>query len=406
MSIETREHTLDNGLRIVAEVDRQAVSAAAGFFVRTGARDEAPSLMGISHFLEHMVFRGAGGMDGEAIDRAFEDLGAANNAWTSHEVTAFHAHALPPSLDKVLDLLAALMRPDLKDDDLDDERPVILEEIAMYDDQPFSQLWESVTKAYYGTHAMGHRVLGSTDTVKAITPRDMRQWHTTRYGSDCITLAMAGAMDFDAMVQHTQALTSDWAPSGAERSWDAMDHHTHDLRLNSDRVTQSYLIGLSPAPSLQDDRRYSAAVLSWLAGHGDGSMLHWALVDNGLAEEAHIQYEGHDRSGVFASWAVCEPGAIDEVDSTLRRVLREAASNITNEDLARARSMIATSITRHGELPAGRMQRLGRRVATCGDVLALEEELAKIEAVSRADLSELVDDFPPEPVVGGRLLPS
>ena len=406
MSIETREHTLDNGLRIIAEVDRQAASAAAGFFVRTGGRDEPPLLMGISHFLEHMVFRSAGGMDGEAIDRAFDELGAVNNAWTSHEVTAFHAHTLPPSLGKVLDLLAAMMRPDLKDDDLHDERPVILEEIAMYDDQPFSQLWEAVTKAYYGAHSMGHRVLGTTDTVKAISPDDMRQWHEARYGSDCITLAMAGALDFDEMVQHARTLTGHWAPCLAERSWGNMDHHTHDLRLNSDRVAQCYLIGLSPAPSLQDDRRYSAAVLSWLAGHGDGSMLHWALVDNGLAEEAHIQYEGHDRSGVFASWAVCEPDAMDEVESTLRGVVQDAASNVTDQDLARARSMIATSITRHGELPAGRMQRLGRRVATCSDILPLEEELARVEAVSRADLIDLVDDFPPEPVVSGRLFPS
>ena len=146
-----------------------------------------------------------------------------------------------------------------------------------------------------------------------------------------------------------------------------------------------------------------AAVLAWIIGRGDGSLLHWALVDNGLAEEARLEYEGHDRCGVFASWAVCEPAQLDRVESTVRQVIAGAMDAITDDDLARARSMIATAVTMHGELPAGRMQRLGRRLATCGDVIPLEEELARLEAVTRGDLGDLVDAFSPDPVVTGTL---
>ena len=405
MSIESREHVMDNGLRIVAEVDSCAASAAAGFFVRTGARDETPRLMGISHFLEHMVFRGTDGLDGEAIDRAFEDLGASHNAWTSAEVTAFHGHALAESLPDMLDLLVRIMRPLLRDEDLEDERGVVLEEIAMYEDQPFWQLWEAAAEAYYDGHPMGHRVLGTTASVKTISPDDMRTWHASRYGSDCITLALAGRLDFNAIVNRMEQSIGGWASCGAARQWGDMDHRMQDLVLTSDRTTQGYLIGLAPAPALEDDRRHAAALLAWLAGHGDGSALHWALVDPGVAEEARLEYEGHDRSGVFAAWSVCEPSRMQEVESTMRQVIRESAEAVTDDDLGRARSMIATAVTVHGELPAGRMQRLGRRVAICGDVLPLDEELARIEAVSRDDLLAVVDAFPPEPVVLGKLLP-
>jgi predicted Zn-dependent peptidase len=406
MSIEIREHALDNGLRIVAEIDQHAASAAAGFFVRTGARDEAPEDMGISHFLEHMVFRGTGDLDGEAIDRAFEDLGASHNAWTSQEITAYHGHALPEALPGVLELLTRLLRPNLLDNDLHDERGVILEEIAMYEDQPFWQLWEAVGEAYYGTHPMSHRVLGTTDTVKAISPDAMRRWHGTRYGSNCTTLALAGRVDFDAVVEQVAAHTADWAATDASRSREDMQHAAQDLRLTNERVQQGYLIGVAPAPALQDERRCVAAVLAWLVGHGDGSLLHWALVDQGHAEEARIEFEGHDRSGVFASWAVCEPDRVDMVESTMRDVIRTASDSITDDDLARARSMIASAVMLHGELPAGRMQRLGRRLATCGDVIPLEEELARIDAVTCDDIAQLVAEFPPDPIVFGRLVPA
>ena len=405
MSIAIAEHVLNNGLRIVAEVDRRAASAAAGFFVSTGSRDETPEHMGISHFLEHMVFRGTGDLDGEAIDLAFESLGASHNAWTSQEVTAFHAHALPESLPGILDLLSKLMRPNLHDQDLHDERDVVLEEIAMYDDQPFWQLWEATGEAYYGSHPMGHRVLGNHDTVQAITPEAMRQWHGARYGSDCIALSLAGKVDMDATVELVQSLTADWSPTGATRARPELEHTAQEVHRTREGVQQGYLMGIAPAPALQDDQRCAAAVLAWLIGHGDGSLLHWALVDAGHAEEARIEYEGHDQSGVWAAWAVCRPDMLDAVDTTMRRVITSAMDDITDDDLARARAMIATAVTQHGELPAGRMQRLGRRVTICGDIVPLEEELARIDAVTKSDLGALIDAFPPTPIVCGRLGP-
>ncbi|MED5322060.1 MAG: pitrilysin family protein, partial [Planctomycetota bacterium] len=177
-----RQHQLDNGLLISAEIDPQAVSAACGFFVDTGARDEPSQLMGVSHFLEHMAFKGSGDLTGEAIDKAFDDLGLDHNAWTSAEATAFWIHARPERLLEGFPILATLLRPELRGQDLEDERKVILEEIAMYEDEPFWVLIEGLLERYYAENGLGHRVLGTNTTVGGISREAMSSYHLERYG--------------------------------------------------------------------------------------------------------------------------------------------------------------------------------------------------------------------------------
>src|SRR5262245_43239430 len=137
MPIEFQQATLPNGLTIIAEIDDDAHSAAIGFFVKTGARDEHPGVMGVSHFLEHMMFKGTATRSAEEVDQEFDDLGAEHNAFTTSELTAFWAHSLPEHLNKAEEILADLLRPALRPTDFDNEKKVILEEIAMYNDHPF-----------------------------------------------------------------------------------------------------------------------------------------------------------------------------------------------------------------------------------------------------------------------------
>ena len=165
MSVTHHERRLDNGLTILAETDPDAHSAAVGFFVRTGARDEEPALMGVSHFLEHMMFKGTDDLPAEAINRGFDAMGARNNAYTTGEMTAFYAHVLPERTPDALALLGAMMRPALRQSDFDTEKGVILEEIAMYRDNPFWVLYEQCVEKRYGPHGRGHRVLGTETTV-------------------------------------------------------------------------------------------------------------------------------------------------------------------------------------------------------------------------------------------------
>lgn len=405
MPIQYREHELPNGLRIVAEIDPNAASTAAGFFVRSGARDEPHDLMGISHFLEHMVFKGTDTLGGEEIDEAFDELGVHHNAWTSHEITAFHVHGLPNTFDPAFRVLADIMRPALRADDLADEAEVVVEEIAMYEDQPFWQLWERVSEAYYGSHPMGHRVLGTADTVRAITPEIMRAWHADRYGADNIVLSLSGQVDFEAACDLANALCGDWKPTGAERTPREMTHSEQGFAVQNDRVSAAYVLGIAPAPAYQDERRYAAGVLSWILGRGDGSRLHWALVDPGHAEEAYAEYEGNDRCGRYVTWAICPPDRIEFVETTIRAVHDELIESITEDDLTVARAMIRTGVTVASELPAGRMQRLGRMICTAGAYTPLEEELDHINAITIDALREVAEAWPVQPVVMGRMGP-
>ncbi len=405
MAVAFKKHVLSNGMRVVAEEDPNAASAAVGFFVHSGARDEPADVMGISHLLEHMVFKGTAQRSGEEIDAAFDDLGVHHNAWTSHEITAFHAHGLPDVLKPALTILADIMRPALRESDLEDERAVVLEEIAMYEDQPFWQLWEAVSENYFAGDPMGHRVLGTVDTVSSIDAQTMQSWHADRYVTENTVLAMAGQLDFEEVCAHLESLIGHWPGGGVTRVCKPHQPASDHLTIESDRVSAGYMLSVAPAPALQDEDRHAAAVLAWLFGRGDGSRLHWALVDHGLAEEAQCAWEGHDRCGQFVTWAICEPEKLPHVCDVIAQEHDRFIDSLQEADLMMARSMIRTAVTVHGEMPAGRMQRLGRMYATLGTHVPLEEELKKLDALTLDDLRATATQWPLRGVVEGRLVP-
>ncbi len=405
MAVHYVEETLDNGLKIVGEIDASSASAAAGFFVRSGARDEPRELMGISHFLEHLVFKGNDDRSGEEIDEAFDELGVNHNAWTNHEITAFHVHGLPDVLEPALSVLASIMRPALREPDIDDEREIVIEEIAMYEDQPFWQLWERAAEVYFGDHPMGYRVLGTAETVGSMSPEAIRLWHADRYGADNTVLALSGRVDFDHIVSVVDRLCGEWNRTGATRELHELSHSESEFTIQSDRVTAAYVLGIAPAPALQDANRHAAAILNWVLGRGDGSRLHWSLVDIGDAEEARSEYEGHDRCGQAVSWAVCDPDRVDHVESVMRTEHDALADSLTEEDLSMARAMLRTAVTLHGELPAGRMQRLGQMQTTLGRYIPLEDELASINAVTLETVRGVAETWPTQPLVMGRMIP-
>ncbi|MCH2133952.1 MAG: insulinase family protein [Phycisphaerales bacterium] len=403
MAITFHDHVLPNGLRIAAEVDPDAHSAAVGFFVRTGARDESTEEMGVSHFLEHMMFKGSTQRTGEQVDRDLDDLGGRHNAYTSAETTAFHVHCLPESLPEASDILADILRPALRESDFDDEKKVILEEIAMYEDQPFWRLYERASEVYYGTHPLGHRVLGTSDSVSGLSCDRMRRYFEQRYSADNTVVAMAGALDFDAMVGRLESACGDWARTDTERMYQEMTHSETAFTEACDRINRDYMLMLAPAPAVQDNRRHAAALMAWILGSADGSRLYWSLIETGQAEAAQAQYEGRDRTGQFLIWCICDPETADEVETTIRQEIDNLVSSITEDDLERVRAKAATAITLHGELPAGRMQRLGRLLMTQDDWIPLEDELDRICRVTTQDIAEVADEYPMTPVVTGHL---
>ena len=176
--------------------------------------------------------------------------------------------------------------------------------------------------------------------------------------------------------------------------------------MTSDSVNRQYAVSLSPAPPVQDDRRYAAAMLSLILGDADGSRLYWALIETGVAEEARVQYESHDGVGTYLVYSTCSPEHAAEVDRIVVEQIDLLPASITDDDLQRVKSKIATGATLQGELPAGRMHRLGRLWTYVGEYRSLEEELRRINAVTLDDVRDVFGDFPFRPRVTGHLKPA
>ncbi len=406
MATEFKTTTLSNGLTVIAEVDAAAHTAAMGFFVKTGARDETPEVMGVSHFLEHMMFKGTDKRSAEEVDQEFDDIGAEHNAFTSAELTAFWAHTLPEHLPKAEEILSDILRPALRQVDFDNEKKVILEEIAMYDDYPFWVLFERAMEEYYGQHPLSHRVLGTHDTITRLTRDQMLQYFQNRYSADNTVVAMAGRLDFDAMVERISEHCGHWNTTRATRLYQPPHFTPKTFTVTSESVHRHYMLMLAPGPAMNDDRRYAASILTQILGDTEGSRLYWSLIEPGLADEAQAQYEGRDGVGDYMVYASCSPENAEAVEATIRKQIDDLIDSLTEDDLQRVRSKIATAVTLHGELPAGRMRRLGRQWLYLGEYRALEDELARINAVTLDELRALHQAFPIRPLVTAHLTPA
>ena len=405
MAVTFKEATLGNGLTVIAEVDPHAHTSAAGFFVKTGARDEAPGVMGVSHFLEHMMFKGTEKRSADDVNREFDEIGADYNAYTSHEMTVFYASVLPERLESAVDILADIMRPALRQDDFDTEKNVILEEIAMYKDHPFFVLYEHVMDMHYRPHPLGHRVLGTDETVGGLSRDAMQGYFDSRYSADNTVVSLAGNLDFDRACEWIDARTAHWARTGATRDGARPGASGGSHRLTDENISRAYMLALTPAPSVQDERRYAAMMLARVLGGTDNSRLHWALIETGLAEEAQAAFDAKDNVGDYYVYASCDPSNADEVWGIVEKEMDGLVESLTEDDLARLRNKLATAVTLAGERPGGRMQRLGRTWLNLGEYMSLDEELARINAVTLDDLRAVHEAFPFEPRTTGVLVP-
>ena len=402
MSVHFHTVELDNGLRIIGERDPNAHTTALGFWVSTGARDEDPSLMGVSHFLEHMMFKGTESRSAEQVNRDFDALGAVNNAFTSAEMTAYWTHMLPENAGAGLEILADMMRPSLRQADFDAEKQVILEEIAMYEDQPFWVLYEHAMERFYGEHPLAHRVLGTRQTVGDMDLDLMRRYFTDRYSSDNTVFAISGAFDFEEMVDRVSELCGDWTPSGPSREYQVIRRREDRCVLPIEGLGQSYVVMLAPAPEAGSDERYAASLLAHTLGGDETSKLYWSLVETGLAEEAQCSYDPRDGCGEFAICTVCSADRVDEVERLVLEEIDGLAGNLVQDDLERVRARIATHAVISSERPLGRLNRIAGNWISRGIYTTIEEEMSRIDAVTVDDLVRCSEGFPLRPIVTAR----
>lgn len=405
MALSFHHHELPNGLNVIAEANDDAHTSAVGFFVRTGTRDEARPLMGVSHFLEHMMFKGTARRTADDVNREFDEIGANYNAFTSHEMTVYYAQVLPEFLPRAIDLLGDMLRPALRGDDFDMEKKVIIEEIGMYDDRPTWRLQDILLEDYFGEHPLGYRVLGTVASIEALAAKQMCDYFTQRYSPDNIVVSAAGRIDFDALVEDVSKIAGHWAPTGATREYAGVAPTPHDRTLRDGKVSRHYMAMMCPGPSAQEERRYAAKVLADVLGDSDGSRIYWALVDPGLADEADLSFLPYDRTGAYFAYASCDPARAEQVERVLFETIDSFVNDIQDDEIERAKNKLATQATLQGENPSGRMRGLGGQWTYQGEYRPLDEELARIMAVTVDDVRELLGDQPFQPRTIVRMTP-
>jgi predicted Zn-dependent peptidase len=387
--------TLDNGLEIIAELNDRAHSVAAGFFVKTGSRDESGELAGVSHFLEHMTFKGTPRRDALTVNRDFDRVGAKHNAQTSEEDTFYHVTCLPEYLPSAFDVLADILRPTLREDDFETEKKVIIEEICMYLDNPMSVAYEAAKTAHFGSHPLGNSILGTVESIKALQVDQMRMYFNQRYSPANIVLGFAGKGDWVQLVDLGNAHCGGWQGGPASRQADPV-RGTHELRtILREEDQQETVAGVCDAPPLEAEDRYVAHLLATILGDYTGSRLYWALIDPGYADGAELSYQDYNQAGTFFTFLSCEPGATQANLGRIAQVYRTImAQGVTEEELNQAKNKVLARSVLRSERPMGRLASLGFNWAYRRIYLSVEDELEAFSRVTVADIRRVLADWP------------
>jgi predicted Zn-dependent peptidase len=390
-----RQHTLDNGLEIVAETSPDAYSAAYGFFVRTGARDESDEISGVSHFLEHMVFKGSANRSAAEVNRDLDDLSAGSNAYTSEEQTVYYATILPEDQEEMVELLADMMRPALRQDDFDTEKQVILEEIAKYDDQPPYGAHEKCMAAFFGEHPLGKSILGTPASVGGLARDQMLGYFEQRYSPKNMVLAAAGNVDFDSLILQAQNYCGRWAMFDAPRQAPTAAPRHEFKVIHKPLAVQEYVVQLAAGPAASDPDRYAARLLSTVIGDDSGSRLFWELVDTGVAESASIGTQEYQGAGVYLTWLSCLPEMAAENLQRIAEIIQEAESDgVTEEELDQAKNKVCAQIVLHSERPTNRLFSVGNSWIQRRQYKTVREAVNAYRAVTLEDIARVLKKYP------------
>ncbi|KPK83792.1 MAG: hypothetical protein AMJ81_07340 [Phycisphaerae bacterium SM23_33] len=392
--MEFKEARLSNGLKILAEVNPAAASMALGFFVRTGSRDETAALAGVSHFLEHMMFKGTDRRSPFDISRDFDDMGAMYNAFTSEENTVYYAAVLPEFQGRALDLLADMMRPALRADDFHTEKQVILEEIALKEDVPQHRLQEKLMAQHFGEHPLGRNVLGTTESISALTRDDMLAYFQHRYSPSNVTLTGVGNLNWDAFAETARQSCSHWQDFQAARDTAEARPAATTASVADAKLTRQHLGMMSRAPSACDEQRYAGHLLAAILGDATGSRLFYALVEPAIADEAACHFEPFDGSGAFCTFICADPSRAAEALRIARReYARFQAEGPTEDELAAAKNKTAAAATLRSELPMGRLLAVGFDWVYRRSYRPLAEQLQRIMAVTAEQVHRLAQNY-------------
>jgi predicted Zn-dependent peptidase len=390
-------YTLKNGLQIVGQPMSDFESVAVSFYVRTGSRDEYdPAIAGVSHFLEHMVFKGTRTLDWQEITLAFNKIGAEVNAFTSHEATAFYARVLGEYLDRAVDLLSDMIYPRLEESDFQTEKEVIINEIARSEDQPYNITYRRMMRTYFGNHPLGHDVLGSRESIQNMHIDQMRDYWKRRYVANNIILSVAGNFDWDHIIELAEKYCGEWQTGNTGRD---VSHYEPNQPINNvivdENLKQQIMIIAMPAVAVNDPDYYAAILGGSILGDSDGSRLYWNIYQRGLAESASAGLWAMEGTGLM----LMEANATPENAPRVLKLLREELSNLLEQgvyedELRRAKDKWISSIVLSSESTFSRMRSLANDWVTEGRLISVDEEIERIEKITTGDIIRALQRFP------------
>ncbi len=387
--------TLESGVRVITEAMPSVRSVSIGFWIGTGSRVETDAQAGLSHLLEHLLFKGSSKYGSLEIDQIFDAMGAELNAGTGKETTSVYARVMDQHLEAAFDVMTDMVfRPALND--VDSERAVILEEIAMYEDDPQEKVFDVLGEAVFGDHPLGRAIIGRAEVIADTPVAEIARFHGSRYVPANIVIAAAGAVDHEQVVALAQERIADGIPLGAALQAPPAPGAAGAKRRFERKDTEQYHVCLGGAGlSRHDERRFALRVLDTIFGGTTSSRLFQEVRERrGLAYAVYSFASAYQDTGQVGLYLGTRAENLSEglavVATELARLRKVPA---TDEELTRAKENLKGRVVLALESTGARMTRLGSELLAGTPLLSLDEAVARIDAVSKDDLAELVEEL-------------
>jgi len=400
MSVKRSVHS--SGLRIVTEEVPSVRSAAVGIWVNVGSRDEAPATAGASHFLEHLLFKGTTQRTALQISAAVESVGGEMNAFTSKEYTCFWARVIDTDLPMAIDVVSDLITSSLVTAvDVDAERKVVLEEIAMRDDDPSDLVHDLFSDTYYGDTAIGRPILGTVKSISEMSRNTVFNYYKKKYLPQDLVVAVSGNIKHKRVVAMVEQALSrdnflDSAASPAIRPSNTVKNtKQQSVGLLYKKSEQAHMFYGVEGVARADERRFAMGVLSAALGGGMSSRLFQEIREKrGLAYSVYSYAQQFAGSGTLGFYAGCNPAKALEVVGIMRDVLADVVTHgLTHEEIERAKGAVRGSLVLSQEDTGSRMSRIGKNEIVYGQVMDFDDILKAISQVSSRDISEIASEF-------------
>ncbi|VFA98676.1 Protease 3 precursor [Nocardia cyriacigeorgica] len=392
-----RRTVLPGGLRVVTEHLPGVRSASIGVWVGVGSRDEGPTVAGAAHFLEHLLFKATPTRTALDIAEAMDAVGGELNAFTAKEQTCYYAHVLDEDLPLAVELVSDVVLNGLcRSEDVDIERQVVLEEISMRDDDPEDLVGDAFLTALFGDHPIGRPVIGSVESIEGMRASQLRSFHQRRYRPDRMVVAVAGNVEHEHTVELVHRAFADRLDPTAEpmprREGRFRTRTAPQLHWSHRDSEQSHLVfGVRAFGRHEGERRWPLSVLNTVIGGGLSSRLFQRIrEERGLAYSVYSSVDTFADTGAFSVYIGCQPENLAEVAALARGVLEEvAADGITDAECARAKGSLRGGLVLGLEDSSSRMNRIGRSELSYGNHRSVSETLARIDAVTTEEVSDI-----------------